>query len=239
VPSAVTMVNAPLVRNAAACLFSSFMNASKGGRRTHVVGMHAYRQVIVLMRWRLGLSLASCQAFHANRWLLCDRKVSLQSRLRLFASLVTPVACFAFWHRTIYSDSLTKMDVEFRKLVRQIVGPPGNTDWTQPWHEILHMWNIRVRHMCQQAGIRQWSEEHLRQYWNLAAYVLSLSRSRWVRRVLAWQPLGTRAQGRPAHQWETKAEQFCRWHGLGEWTAAAERQAEWHARADDFVSFAR
>ena len=76
------------------------------------------------------------KAFHANRWLLCDRAVSLAQRLTYFQAAVTAVACFAAGRRTTYKAELHKIDVHFRKLLRQVVGPPGGIDWSQPWHGI-------------------------------------------------------------------------------------------------------
>ena len=48
-------------------------------------------------------------------------------------------------HRTIYRNDLHKMDVAYRRLLRSVVGPPRNMDWTLPWHEDLHIWNERVK----------------------------------------------------------------------------------------------
>ena len=110
---------------------------------------------------------AANKAFYANRWLLCDRKVSLHARLQLFASLITPVACFAAGHRTLHASDARKLDVEFRKLMRQVVGPPGGLDWTQPWHAILHLWHERVQHVLIEAGVRTWSTECLSAYFFL------------------------------------------------------------------------
>ena len=47
-------------------------------------------------------------------------------------------------HRTVHQSDLCRMDVVFRKLLRMVVGVPGNLDWSRPWHEILHEWNCKV-----------------------------------------------------------------------------------------------
>ena len=44
------------------------------------------------------------------------------------------------------------MDVAYRRLLRSVVGPPRNMDWTLPWHEVLQIWNERVRVFTWQAG---------------------------------------------------------------------------------------
>ena len=71
---------------------------------------------------------AAARAFYANWWILCGRKVSIRDRLRYLQSLVTSVACFGASHRAMYADTMSRMNVEFRKLVRQLVGTPPNID---------------------------------------------------------------------------------------------------------------
>ena len=56
-------------------------------------------------------------------------------------------------HRPLYRKHLEKYDVQFRKLVRCIVGPPPGTDWSAQWHDILHGWKIRVDHWSHASGI--------------------------------------------------------------------------------------
>lgn len=112
---------------------------------------------------------AASRAFFAHKAVLCNRKVSLKHRLRYFHAMVTPVACFGCGHRTIRKHHLEQLDIEFRKLVRRIVGPPVETDWAAPWHEVLHTWNERVQVQIQRAGIPIWSRVCLTQFGNLQA----------------------------------------------------------------------
>ena len=61
------------------------------------------------------------------------------TRLKYFDKVVTTAACFAAGHRALYKNDLVNMDVSYRKLCRQIVGPPPGTNWSLEWHEILHV----------------------------------------------------------------------------------------------------
>ena len=45
---------------------------------------------------------ATARAFNANRWVLCSPKVSLAQKLEYFDRVISPIACFAAGHRTIY-----------------------------------------------------------------------------------------------------------------------------------------
>ena len=147
------------------------------------------------------------------------------------------MANFASGHRTIYRDDLNKADVCFRKLARQVVGPPGDTDWQQPWHITLHSWDQKLQHVMAACDVQTWSTEALRQHWDLAAYVASLPRDRWVVRVLHCSPSGFRSQGRSCLTWETRLRGFCQEHCLGDWLNAAADGRAWKQMADDFISY--
>ena len=142
---------------------------------------------------------AAAKAFNANRWILCDPKVSIAQKIEYFDRVVSPIACFAAGHRTVYRNDLHKMDVAYRRLLRSVVGPPRNMDWTLPWHEVLHIWNDRVRVFTWQAASITWSELCLRHHWNVAQYFATLPGHRWIKRILAWQPAGHKRVGRPKY----------------------------------------
>ena len=52
---------------------------------------------------------------HANKWILCDKGVSILHRLRYFEQVISPVACFGASHRAIHKYDLAKLDVEYRR----------------------------------------------------------------------------------------------------------------------------
>ena len=87
---------------------------------------------------------AASKTFFANKNIFCNKAVSFVKRLQFFHQIVTPVACFAAGHRKIYKTDLETIDVHFPRLLRSVVGPPSQTNWLNPWHEILHDWNAPV-----------------------------------------------------------------------------------------------
>ena len=107
---------------------------------------------------------APSRAFHANRSILTNHQVSVKDRLTFFHAVVTPVACFAAGHRKIFKQELAALDVAHRKLLRRVVGPPAGMDWSRPWYEILHDWNVRVSIFVGQAGLKPWSHTCLEQH---------------------------------------------------------------------------
>ena len=180
---------------------------------------------------------AAAKAFNANRWILCDPKVSIAQKIEYFDRVVSPIACFAAGHRTVYRNDLHKMDVAYRRLLRSVVGPPRNMDWTLPWHEVLHIWNERVRVFTWQAASKTWSELCLRHHWNVAQYFATLPGHRWIKRILAWQPAGHKRVGRPKYCWDTMLTNFCRMKGLASWQVAAMDADVWNSLLPEFLAF--
>ena len=85
------------------------MISAAGSRNTHLDLQHHVQ--------------AASKVFHANKWILCDKGVSVLHRLRYFERVISPVACFGASHRAIHKDDLAKLDVEYRRLLRMVVGP--------------------------------------------------------------------------------------------------------------------
>ena len=180
----------------------------------------------------------AAKAFQKHRWMLQCKDCSVKHRLRYFEAVVSSTACFAAEHRPLYRKHLEKYDIQFRKFVRRIVGPPPGTNWSAQWHEILHEWNMRVDYWVHASGISSWSKRCMTQYWNFASYIANLPAERWVRRALAWQPLPTHpSRGRPQPAWDTKLEMFCRYKTLGNWEIVARNAARWDALLPCFLDF--
>ena len=89
---------------------------------------------------------------------LCDKGVSVLHRFCYFEEVISPVACFGASHGAIHKNDLVKLDVEYRQWMRMVVGPPADTNWASPWHEILHGWNNKVKVLSDYAGLNwMWS----------------------------------------------------------------------------------
>ena len=176
-------------------------------------------------------------ACFAHRPFFVNRNVTMRDRFKCFDAMVPPVACFGAARRKVYKQDLCKMDIVFRRLLRSIVGPPGDVDWTLPWHEILHHWNERVKSFTARHGLKTWSVVCLGQYWKFAKYVATLPRERFVVRALNWFPEHARRVGRPAYSWDSMIESFCRHKQIGNWRHCAHDTAFWMNQLDDFVSF--
>ena len=104
----------------------------------------------------------------------------------------------------------------------QVVGPPRNMGWTLPWHEILHIWNERVR-----VSPRRPCPNHGRKFVRdttgilHAKYFATLPLHRWIKRVMSWHPGGHRRIERQKYRWDSMVENFCRLKDLASWEMAA------------------
>ena len=140
-------------------------------------------------------------------------------------------------HRAIHKDDLAKLNVEYRRLLRMVVGPPADTNWASPWHEILHGWNNKVQVLSDYAGLKPWSVACIEAVWKFASYVATLPSERWTRRILHWNIRGRRTRGRPAYTWETTLERYCIWKGFDNWIVEAFEYGHWMRFKEDFVFF--
>ena len=176
-----------------------------------------------------GLEMEILDATKAHKWLGCllstlntgNREADLDFRLQATS-------------RAFYANK--RILCECRKLLRQVVGPPGSIDWTQPWHSILHLWNQRVVEQMQLNGFELWSNRCMVDYWKCVQYVAVLDDSRWLKRALKWNAGGGR-RGRSFDLWDAPVTKFCRWQNIREWQVAAQDKALWLQYLPDFVTF--
>ena len=127
----------------------------------------------------------AAKVFQKHRWMLQCKDCFIKHWLWYFEAVVSSTACFAAERRPLYGKHLEKYDVQFRKFVRHIVGPPPDTSGSAQWYDISHAWNMRVDQWSRANGISSWSKKCMTQYWNFASCIANLPAERWVRRALA------------------------------------------------------
>ena len=173
---------------------------------------------------------------------LCDKKVSLHQRLRLFHAVVTPSILYgcASWvlTRSMENDLRTVQ----RKMLRAVLGkwreassrqdedPETSTDSDDNVDnvegedieegEILESWvewKRRVTHYALEAinkvSVPDWAEEQRRRKWRWCGHVARRTDGRWTNKVLEWQPSGNRKRRHPKLRWEDGILSF--WQALG------------------------
>ena len=104
-------------------------------------------------------------SFHVSKHNLCGTKKSRFITSFDISTWFMPVVCFcAGGHRAIHKKDLVQLDVVLQKILRSVVG--GDLHWNDPWHYILHVWNVRaVKFYMRQYVLSWWSHRHWRQQW--------------------------------------------------------------------------
>ena len=108
---------------------------------------------------------SASRAFFPDKWNFLSRNVSIRNKLKFFDAIVTPIACFGAGPRCIHNADMVKLDINFRRMLRCLVGAPGRICWGDPWHEILQIWNQRVREMIHACHIKTWAENCVSELW--------------------------------------------------------------------------
>ena len=147
------------------------------------------------------------------------------------------ITTFGAGPRCIHNADMAKLDIKFRRMIRSVVGAPDEICWGDPWHEILHIWNQRVREVVGAYHMKTWAETCASEHWKFTCHIMNLPHERSARRMLHWQPSGRGSLGRPAMNWTTKFEQLSRvkhWHDWKEVAADANR---WMMEAENFIKF--
>ena len=70
---------------------------------------------------------AAAKAFHANRWILCDPRVSIAQKIEYFDKVVSPIACFA-------ADTKLYTAMTYTKWMLHIA------DFSGQWSGLLATW---------------------------------------------------------------------------------------------------
>ena len=152
----------------------------------------------------------------ANKLIFLSRNVSIRNKLQFFNAIVTPIACFGAGPRCIHNADMAKFDINFRRMIRSVVGAPDRICWGDPWHEMLHLWNQRVREVVGACHMKTWAPTCASEHWKFARHIMDLPHECWAR-MLHWQPCGGEPLGRPGMNWTTKFEQFSRLKHWRDW----------------------
>ena len=117
-----------------------------------MVGLHAFSTWLWICWYGHYISFASCGACFPFRLMDIVRKMLFtNSKVRLFEATVTPIACFTALNRSIRWHDLHILDVEVRRLVRSVLGPPSGVCWFEPvawnftWMECASATNPRIQ----------------------------------------------------------------------------------------------
>ena len=168
-------------------------------------------------------------AFFKLKDVLCNRKVPLKDRVKLFECSVTSCALYASgtWATTV--EMIRKLSTTRRKMLRWMVGVTRQVD--EEWVDYIQRATHRSEHLAHTHGATDWAQLHRQRKWSLARKAATSTDGRWMSRLLAWRPwfriLPLRGAGRPVKRWDDDLVKIAG----GDWPAAARDPAVWEAAA--------
>ena len=122
--------------------------------------------------------------FHKHKGMLCDRNISLRSRLKFFDSLISPTILFSLTSCNLTVCQLRSIDVIQRKMLRNIVG------WTRyetdEWSDTMRRMREKVQIALQIFPIINWTEQLMRRQFRIICRFAKVDE--WAMRVFRWHP---------------------------------------------------
>ena len=173
---------------------------------------------------------------------LCDRKIPLDRRLKLFEAVVTPTVLYASGCWTMTAERENRLKVARRRMLRKIGQVPrwricGEDGGPEDWVSYIVRSTYFVEEKGAKAGVADWVKEQRRRKWRWAGHVARLGDRRWTKLALDWMPSGVRRQGRPTTRWEDTLKRFEEEHLNGQrWDAVAKDRSAWKNLEDCFVN---
>ena len=162
---------------------------------------------IAAVRHRLGCTWGK---FGTMQNTLLNRHISLQLRLKLFNSCITPAMLYAMETCPLTQSHLNKIDVSQRKMLRRIVGWVHVMGDEESWESVGHRMKVKLSRALASYPIRPWSELIAERKLALQEKLSSPAVSPLVQRVVSWFPpdcqhlnnhIAKVRVGHPRHEW--------------------------------------
>ena len=168
-------------------------------------------------------------SFFKLKDVLCNRKVPLKDRIKLFECSVTPCALYASGTWATTAEMVRKLSTTRRKMLRWMVGITRQVD--EEWVAYIQRATHRSVDLAHAHGAKDWAQLQRQRKWSLAGKAATSNDGRWMSRLLAWTPwfrtTPHRGVGRPVKRWD---DDLVRIAG-GDWPALARDSAVWEAAA--------
>ena len=166
-------------------------------------------------------------AFWKLKDVLCNRRLSLKDRFRLFESCVSPGVLYACGTWTLTVDLSLQIQAAQRKMLRWLVGLRRETE--EPWIDFIKRSTHISERLAREHGVPDWLDTHRLRKWKLAGTVARRTDNRWSKRLLGWKPhfrtIPYRDVGRPCLRWSDAIADVAG----GDWAKAAADEGLWMA----------
>ena len=174
-------------------------------------------------------------SFFKHQDALCNRRLSLSDRLRLFKSTVVPSILYGCGAWTLTINAARSLVCTRRKMLRWMVQTARLPD--ECWVEYIKRATCIAESLASEHGCADWVLLQRERQWILAGKVASATDRRWSHRILSWKPwfrtLTCRPAGRPRKRWDDCIARFAG----GNWVQSACENSLWQALSHGFVHF--
>ena len=170
---------------------------------------------------------AGWATFMRLKAVLCNQKLSLKDRFRLFESCVSPCVLYACGTWTLTTCSAARIRSTQRQMLRWMVGIGRQTE--EPWVDYIRRSTHTSEDLARKNGIKDWLEVQSIRKWKLAGDTARQTDGRWSTRLLNWRPhfrcIPHRTVGRPCSRWGDSIAEVAG----GSWTESAQDKGLWMA----------
>ena len=165
--------------------------------------------------------------------MLCNRRIPIQDRIRLFSASISPCVLYACGTWTMTAESERQLRSAQRRMFRWIVRVPRAPD--EDWVAYIKRATHSSESLSRQHGAQDWVTMQRNRKWKFAGFVASRSDSRWSQRILDWRPWFRthchRNVGHPLKRWDDTIVAVAG----GSWAEAARNSDLWSALAHAYT----
>ena len=172
-------------------------------------------------------------SFFKLKDVLCNRRLPLKHRIKLFDATVAPSALYACGTWTMIAERAHLLQKTRRRMLRWMVHTPRRHD--ESWVEYITRATHHAEDLAALHGSTSWNLTQRARTWQLAGKAAAQVDQRWTNRLLNWKPWfrcwPKRRVGRPVKRWSDDIISFAG----GSWTEFASDASLWALSLQSFV----
>ena len=145
---------------------------------------------------------------------LTDRDIPIRQRLRLFDAMVTPTTLYGSGAWTMTVERHRHLRSTQRRMMRMILNSnrkyKGDQRTVEDFVEWIQRTTREAEELMARYSINDWVTQQRDRVWQWAGKVARSTDGRWSHKILNYEPLGSRLNGRPRARWTDQITSFLR-----------------------------